>query len=145
MMSLKKGTQALNVFITIAPAQNNATSVQYAAVALKTDLPFPPDAGNIEYSPDRPLLTAVTSAADRQDAGFLSQGAWPRAAGRCGRTSSTPSNRPAGPPAWCTERGAYAHYVNDKEPAVVLVLTEQPAEAGKIKVEVQGVADRDSA
>src|SRR5271169_789991 len=30
-MSLKKGTQALNVFITIAPAQNNATSVQYTA------------------------------------------------------------------------------------------------------------------
>ena len=75
IMSLKKGTQALNVFITIAPAQNNATSVQYAAVALKTDLPFPKDASNIEYSPDRPLLTAVTARAGRQDAGFLSQGA----------------------------------------------------------------------
>src|SRR5664280_1850245 len=60
-MSLKKGTQALSVFITIAPAQNNATSVQYAAVALKTDLPFPKDASNIEYSPDRPLLTAITA------------------------------------------------------------------------------------
>jgi hypothetical protein len=39
-MSLKKGTQALNVFITVAPAQNNATSVQYSALVLKTDLPF---------------------------------------------------------------------------------------------------------
>src|ERR1035438_8994784 len=60
IMSLKKGTQALNVFITMAPAQANATSVQYAAVALKTDLPFPTDASNIEYSPDWPLLTAIT-------------------------------------------------------------------------------------
>ena len=39
IMSLKKGTQALNVYISIAPAQNNATSVQYSAIPLKTDLP----------------------------------------------------------------------------------------------------------
>jgi len=58
--SLKKGTQALSVFITIAPAQNNATSVQYAALLLKTDLPFISDASNIEYSPERALLTLVT-------------------------------------------------------------------------------------
>ena len=101
IMSLKKGTQALNVFITLAPAQNNATSVQYAAVALKTDLPFPPEAGNIEYSPDRPLLTALR--ARRSTRRWISIArSLPRAAGRCGRTSSTPSSRPAGPPAWCT-------------------------------------------
>src|SRR5476649_1245261 len=58
--SLKKGTQALSVYITIAPAQNNATSVQYAALLLKTDLPFIGDASNIEYSPERALLTLVT-------------------------------------------------------------------------------------
>ena len=59
-MSLKKGAQALNVFITVAPAQNNATSVQYSALPLKTDLPFTKDASDIEYSPERPLLILVT-------------------------------------------------------------------------------------
>ena len=75
IVSLKKGAQGLSVFITIAPAQNNATSVQYAAVALKNDLPFPKDGSQIEYSPDRPLLTAVTADAGRADACVLSQGA----------------------------------------------------------------------
>ena len=75
-MSLKRGTQALSVFITVAPAQNNATSVQYAALPLKADLPFTKDASAIEYSPDRPLLTSGHRGAGRQDAGFLPQGAW---------------------------------------------------------------------
>ena len=39
-LSLKKGPQAIGVFITVAPAQGNATSVQYHVVALKNDLPF---------------------------------------------------------------------------------------------------------
>jgi hypothetical protein len=59
-MTVKRGAQAINVFITIAPAQGNATSVQYSVIPLKTDLPFAQDAANIEYSPDRPLLTLVT-------------------------------------------------------------------------------------
>ena len=76
IMTLKRGAHALNVFITVAPAQNNATSVQYSEVPLKTDLPFTKDASAIEYSPDRPLLTLITARAGRQDAGFLPQGAW---------------------------------------------------------------------
>ena len=60
-MTLKKGTQAVNVFITVAPAQGNATSVQYAALPLKTELPFAKDATEIEYSPDRPQLSLVTA------------------------------------------------------------------------------------
>jgi hypothetical protein len=59
-MTLKRRAQAINVFITIAPAQGNATSVQYSVIPRKTDLPFTKDAANIEYSPDRPLLTLVT-------------------------------------------------------------------------------------
>ncbi len=60
-MSLKRGAQALSVAIMLAPAQNNATSVQYAVLPLKTDLPFTKDASQIEYSPDRPLLTLLTA------------------------------------------------------------------------------------
>src|SRR5450631_2465050 len=70
IMSLKKGTQALNVFITVAPAQNNATSVQYSARPLKTDLPFTKDASDIDYSPERPLLTMVTGAPIKETLDF---------------------------------------------------------------------------
>ena len=60
-LSLKKGPLALGVFITVAPAQGNATSVQYNAVPLKNDVPFPKDATNIEFDPNRPLLTLVSA------------------------------------------------------------------------------------
>ena len=44
IMSLKKGAQGLNVFITLAPAQANKTSVSYTAIAFANDLPVPADA-----------------------------------------------------------------------------------------------------
>ena len=61
LISLKKGPFALGVFITIAPAQGNATSVQYNAAVLKNDLPFPKDATNIEFDPNKPLLMLVSA------------------------------------------------------------------------------------
>jgi hypothetical protein len=135
-MSLKKGTQALGVFITIAPAQNNATSVQYAAVALKTDLPFAKDASDIEYAPDRPLLTLVTGEPADKTLEFyrkeLAARGWSLWSYRL--NAKQPDGGPAGV---VHRRGAYAHYVNDKEPTVVLALTEQYADAGKIKVELK--------
>ena len=136
IMSLKRGTQALNVFITMAPAQANATSVQYAAVALKTDLPFPKDASNIEYSPDRPLLTAVTAESIDKTLDFYRKELAVR--GWSLWSYKLNAKQPAGGPSGVVHRhGAYAHYVNDKEPTMALVLTEQYADAGKIKVELK--------
>ncbi|MGA7774065.1 MAG: serine hydrolase domain-containing protein [Pseudolabrys sp.] len=37
-----------------------ATSVQYNAVVLKNDLPFSKDASNIEFDPNKPLLTLIS-------------------------------------------------------------------------------------
>ncbi|MGB9270330.1 MAG: serine hydrolase domain-containing protein, partial [Pseudolabrys sp.] len=37
-----------------------ATSVQYNAVVLKNDLPFSKDATNIEFDPNKPLLTLIS-------------------------------------------------------------------------------------
>ena len=139
IMSLKKGQQALNVFISIAPAQGNATSVQYAAVALKTDLPFTKDASNIEYSPDRPLLTLVTAEPVDKTWIFIAR-SLASAAGRCGLKSSMPSSRRADRPVTLAERGGSADYVNDKEPGVALILTIQKAEAGKFKIELKEYA-----
>ena len=136
IMSLKKGTQALSVFISIAPAQNNATTVQYSALPLKTDLPFAKDASHIEYSPERALLTLVTAEpADktlefyRKELGSRGWSLW---------SAKTNGKQPADAPSGTVhEKGAYAHYIADKDPSVALVLTLQKAEADKFKLELK--------
>jgi hypothetical protein len=136
IMSLKKGQQALNVYISIAPAQGNATSVQYTAVALKTDVPFTKDAGNIEYSPDRPQLTLVTAEPVDKTLDFYRKELGER--GWALWSEKLDAKQPAGGPSGhIGERGGSADYVNDKEPGVTLILTIQNAEAGKFKVELK--------
>lgn len=133
-VSLKKGTQGLSVFITIAPAQNNATSVQYAALVLKTDLPFTGDASNIEYSPERALLTLVTGEPIdktldfyRKELGARGWSLWSQALN---------GNQPAGGPSGeLTKSGAYAYYVQGDRRLAALVL--ERAEAGRIKLKFE--------
>jgi hypothetical protein len=135
-MSLKKGTQALTVFITVAPAQNNATNVQYSALPLKTDLPFTKDASNIEYSPERALLTLVTAEPIDKTLDFyrkeMSTRGW-------AIWSDKTNGKQAGdgPSGTVHERGAYAHYITDQNPSVTIVLTVLKAEDGKFKVEMK--------
>jgi hypothetical protein len=71
MMSFKKGAQALSVFVTMAPAQGNATVVQYGVLPVVTDLPFPKDATNTEFDPSRPHLNALTSGSIDQTLEFF--------------------------------------------------------------------------
>ena len=73
IMSLKKGAQGLNVFITLAPAQANKTSVSYTAIAFANDLPVPADATAIEFDPDRPYLSCLTSGAVDATMTFLNR------------------------------------------------------------------------
>lgn len=61
LMSFKKGPQALQVSISIAPAQGNATSVSYTAIVLANDLPVPADATQIAFDPSRPYLSCFTA------------------------------------------------------------------------------------
>jgi hypothetical protein len=136
IMSFKKGQQALGVFITIAPAQGNATSVQYTAVALKTDLPFTKDASDIEYSPDRPLLSLITAEPIDKTLDFYRKELAAR--GWALWSVKTNGKQPDGGPSGTVhEKGAYAHYITDKDPSVALVLTLQKAEPGKFKVEIK--------
>lgn len=136
MMSLKRGMQGLSVSVMLAPAQNNATSVQYAVLPLKTDLPFTKDASNIEYSPDKPVLSLVTAEPIdktldfyRKEFGARGWSLW---------SEKTNGKQAAGEPSGIVhERGAYAHYISDKNPAVTLVLTLQKADGGKSKVEIK--------
>jgi hypothetical protein len=132
-MSLKKGSQGLSVFITVAPAQNNATSVQYAALPLKTDLPFTADATNIEYAPDRALLTLVTAEPTDKTLDFyrreLATRGWQLWSDKLG------ARQPDGGVSGIVHRtGAYAHYINDKEPTVTLALTVHRNDDGKTVV-----------
>jgi hypothetical protein len=135
-MSLKKGTQALRVYITAAPAQNNATNIQYSALALKTDLPFTKDASNIEYSPERALLTLVTAEPIDKTLDFYRKEMSAR--GWSMWSEKTNGKQPEGGPSGVVhERGAYAHYITDKDPTVAMALTVLKVDDGKSKVELK--------
>ena len=57
----KKGTIAMEVDISIAPAMSNATFVSYTGLINQNDLPFPSDATDIQFDSARPYLACVTS------------------------------------------------------------------------------------
>jgi hypothetical protein len=62
IINFRKAGQGLNVFITVAPAQGGATSIQYTPIAIENDLPLTKDATDIALAPERPR-TAVPQAA----------------------------------------------------------------------------------
>ncbi|GIK43624.1 MAG: hypothetical protein BroJett011_74570 [Chloroflexota bacterium] len=62
-LTFKKDGQGLSVFISVAPAQDNKTSVQYAPIPLQADLPALADASNIEFS-DSQLYLGYTTPSD---------------------------------------------------------------------------------
>lgn len=135
-MTLKKGSQALNVFITVAPAQNNAISVQYSAVPLKVDLPFTADAASIEYSPDRPSLSLTSGEPVEKLLNFYRR----ELAGRGWFLWSAKANgkqAPGGPSGTLHDGGGYAYFVSDQSPKTALALVLQKADAGKVRVEIK--------
>ena len=140
LLSLKKGAQGLSVFVTVAPAQNNAISVQYHAVELETDLPFPKDAADIEFSPKRPYLKCTTAeTVERTLASYFSEltaqgwSAW--------STKTVAKVAPGDKVGELTERGAYAYFVHDGKPPVMLRL--QRLENGRTRVEIETVPVED--
>ncbi len=135
-MSLKKGPQALSVFITVAPAQNNATSVQYGALALKNDLPFAKDATDVEFDPSRPLLTLVTAEPIDKTLDFyrkeLSDRGWAL------WSQKLNGNQPAGGTSGeLTKSGAYAYYVQGDRRLAALQL--ERAEGSRLKLKFEGM------
>lgn len=136
IMTLKKGALALNVFITVAPAQNNATSVQYSQLMVKTDLPFPKDAAGIEYSPDAPSLALTTGEPIERTLDFyrkeLAAGGWFLWSEKA--NARAPDGGPSGA---IGERGAMAYYVSDKEPGSTLALALQRTDGDRLKLEIK--------
>ncbi len=133
-LSLKKGPFALGVFITVAPAQGNATSVQYNAVTLKNDVPFPKDASNIEFDPNKPLLMLLSAEPIdktlefyRQELAPLGWSLWSQKL-----NGVQPSGGASGE---LTKSGAYAYYLQGDRRLAALVL--ETAEAGRTKVKFE--------
>ena len=135
-MTFKKGSQALNVFITVAPAQNNAISVQYSAIPLKVDLPFTADATDIEYSPDRPSLSLVSGQPVERLLQFYRQ----ELAARGWFLWSAKANgrqAPGGSIGTQHDKGGAAYFVSDQTPRTTLALVLQKTDAGRVKVEIR--------
>ena len=133
-LSLKKGPFALGVFITVAPAQGNATSVQYNAVTLKNDVPFPKDASNIEFDPNKPLLTLLSAEPIDKTLEFYRQELAPL--GWSLWSQKLNGVQPAGGASGeLTKSGAYAYYLQGDRRLAVLVL--ETAEAGRTKVKFE--------
>ncbi len=133
-LSLKKGPFALGVFITVAPAQGNATSVQYNAVPLKNDVPFPRDASNIEFDPNRPLLTLLSAEPIDKTLEFYRKELAPL--GWSLWSQKLNGVQPAGGASGeLTRSGAYAYYLQGDRRLAALVL--ETAEAGRTKVKFE--------
>ena len=133
-LSLKKGPFALGVFITVAPAQGNATSVQYNAVPLKNDVPFPKDASNIEFDPNKPLLTLLSAEPIDKTLDFYRKELAPL--GWSLWSQKLNGVQPAGGPSGeLTRSGAYAYYLQGDRRLAALVL--ETADAGRTKVKFE--------
>lgn len=133
VMSLKKGPQAITVFITVAPAQGGATSVSYSAIALANDLPFPDDAADIAFDPNRPYLACSTRGSIDATLEFfrkeLGSRGWSRWSAKEGARTASSGEK--------TESGAYAHYVHENQRPLLLLLQQEGD--GKIKVKLESV------
>jgi hypothetical protein len=138
VINMKKGTRGLNVFVTIAPAQNNATSVGYTAVYLATDLPFPKDAVEIDYKPDLALLNCFTAASIddalayyQAELGARGWSPWSAKDGAIPAAAAYANVK--------TQSGAYAYYtkVNSKP----LLLALRRGDDARTKVEIKPVPE----
>jgi hypothetical protein len=74
-MNFKKGPLALNVLVTKSDPATTA-NVNYTAKPLANDLPFPPDATDIAFDPNQPLLTCASSQPIAATLAFFNGPAW---------------------------------------------------------------------
>jgi catechol 2,3-dioxygenase-like lactoylglutathione lyase family enzyme len=131
-MSFKKGTLALSVYISVAPAMGNATSIQYAAIPLANDLPFPQDATDIAYDPSRPHLNFITGQPVQDTLEFFrkeltAQGWSPWSIKDAAKTDSAGTLH---------SQGGVAYYVRDGKQPMILSLTNMDS---KLKGELKSI------
>ncbi len=134
--TFRKGAYAISVMVNMAPAQNNATSVNYTATLMRHDLPFPADATDIVFDPDRPMLSLMTGGALDQTLAFfrteLGTRGWSRWTSKGGKQSAT-----EGPAGEVTDHGAFSYYVRDNGQPIILLLQRKPD--GRLWTEIKPV------
>jgi hypothetical protein len=131
VMNFKKGPLALNVLVTRSDPATTA-NVDYTAKPLANDLPFPPEATDVAFDPNQPLLTCASrqpiAAALAFFNGQLASMGW----------SPAPMGRNAN-----TDKAAHAYFVRpDHAP---LLLVAQRGDDGATKIELKGVTAEDLA
>lgn len=134
--TFRKGPQALSVMVNVAPAQNNATSVNYTATLMRHDLPFPADATDIVFDPDRPTLSLMTRNSVEQTLAFfrteLAARGWSRWTSKGGKQTDM-----GGPAGEITDHGAFSYYVRDNGQPVILLLQRKPDD--RLRAEIKPV------
>lgn len=130
--SFKRGSQAVSVFLTVEPGRERQTSVQYAAVKLAHDLPFPIDGEEIKFDPNRPLLRCTTRQPQEKLVAFFDTELAAR--GWSVPASELAASRKDG-------TGVLAHYKSDEKPSLELRLKRR--EDGCCDVVLEGVAEED--
>ncbi|RUP10979.1 hypothetical protein [Hyphomicrobium sp.] len=131
--NFKKGSVGLSVYVTVAPAQNNATSVTYTLVNIANDLPFPKDATDLKFDGDRPFLSCATAGNLEATSDFLRT----ELIARGWSPWSVKDNAKSAYADEKTDNGLYAYYVRDAGKPLILVL--QKADGGKTSVKLETV------
>ncbi len=133
IMSMKKGVQGLNVFITVAPAQGNKTSVSYTAIAFANDLPVPADATSIEFDPDRPYVAYTTTGTIDATMSFLKDGLV--ANGWSPWSAKEEAKKPEGA-AEKTDNGLFSYFVRDGGKPVIAFVQQYKDGSTHAKIEL---------
>jgi hypothetical protein len=124
----KKGTIAMEVDVSVAPAMSNATFVSYTGLINESDLPFPADATDIQFDSARPYLACVTAASIDDMLKFftieLSTRGW------------TPRPENARPDRK-SDKGAYATFTQSENRGLFLTLMR--GDDARLKVEIRGI------
>lgn len=130
ILDFKKGPQALTALITTPPGGAKTANVNYVAVTLANDLPFPPDATDIAFNPNTPFLSCVSGQPNEANLDFFRN--------TLGALGWSPA--PVGEGAKASTAGAkamHAFFVRADRAPLLLVL--QRGDDGKTNIELKGV------
>jgi len=135
MMSFKKGPQAIQVSVSRAPAQGNATSVSYTAIVLTNDLPAPADATDIAFDPERPYLSCLTAMPVAATLDYYTKALAPMGFGLWPGLAQQAANKKAN---GAGDSADHAYFVRDGQKPLHLVLHR--TEDDRTKVEIEAVS-----
>lgn len=122
ILTFKKGALGLNVFVTIAPAQGNTTSVTYSPIPYAHELPFFADGTDILFDPTRPYLTLLTGESVEKVMAFYNGALIER--GWTPWSVKEAAKKPDGA-IQGTDLGQYSYYVRDGKGPVIAVVQRQ--------------------